>query len=151
MAYRFTGNQWIGADISGQEQIAKHLRTVGKKAGRKGLIKATAIVAADAKKRAPRRTGRLRSSLRRTGSKGEIRGTAPYAAWVHYGTRRAATGGSIYHAEKAGGSKGAARKAREQGGKPFIYDAINANLHEIMTAIAQEVAKTINDDAAKRR
>lgn len=73
---------------TGAARLAADLREVGERLADTRAVEdqAAAVIAADATRRAPRRTGRLASSVAAAG--GRVNVAAPYAPYVEYGTRR---------------------------------------------------------------
>jgi HK97 gp10 family phage protein len=77
-------------EVEGLQQLRRALRAIGKDAQKEGqtvVREAAQIVAAQARLNAPRRTGRLRDSIRGTtsGVKGVVRSPLPYAKVHEYG------------------------------------------------------------------
>jgi hypothetical protein len=77
-------------EVEGLQQLRRALRAIGKDAQREGqtvIREAAQIVASQARLNAPRRTGRLRDSIRGTtsGAKGVVRSPLPYAKVHEYG------------------------------------------------------------------
>jgi hypothetical protein len=76
--------------VDGLQELRRDLRQIGPDAVKeiRGVIKGAAqVVAADARTRAPRKTGRLANSIVATtsGDRGVIRSPLPYAAVQHWG------------------------------------------------------------------
>ena len=78
--------------VRGADRLAATLRAAGNKLGDMTQASTTAAqaVTADAKSKAPRRTGRLAASIVGEGRRNTARVTAgaPYAAYVEFGTAR---------------------------------------------------------------
>ena len=101
------------AVVTGIAEARRALRNIERKAQNASLRKATRIVADEAKRTAPRRSGGLRQSIR-TAGRGQVRASARYAPFVHYGTRR-------------------------QRPQPFFWDAYNRRRRDITEAYVDEI------------
>lgn len=115
----------------GDDELRKMLRTANKRAAE--------IVVRKAEPHVPVRTGKLKASLRATGTQrvGDARAggaRAPYAAAVHWGRRRGNVGSS------PGNHKGPNVVQKN----PFLYDAAQQSTGEIVDVYTQEVNRVIS-------
>lgn len=84
--------------ITGATEVAALLRQIAdrdlQKANRVALRKGADLVAADARVRAPVRSGNLRSQIRSASTQtgATVRGSAPYTAAIHWGRKRGNVG-----------------------------------------------------------
>ena len=104
---------------------------------RDGLKKAADIVAQEAKRRVPTRTGRARDSIRATsgGNKAYVVGgkaRVPYYGWLDFGSRRPVSGQPRRVGPWANSGVGP-----DQG--RFIYPALDATEQEVASAVAEAV------------
>ena len=116
-------------------QVSRALRAVGKDA--QGELKALGaeaanIVEADAKRRAPVRTGRLRNSIRSSGqARGAVvrggKASVPYYGWIDFGGKR---------------GKSSARRPFLKRGR-ILYPAIDARQDEVVEVYADGLRKII--------
>ena len=143
----------LTATVSGVKQVQRALRNVERKARRLNLYNATRMVADEAKRLAPRDTGRLRRSIRIQG-RGKVGSRVRYAPYVHWGTQRVSDGKgralSVYNEEQRAGRGAGAKAARAQGGQPFIYDAIDRRTHDIMSDLAEQIDRQARKEGLKQ-
>lgn len=136
-----------GTFVEGLAEVRRDLRTLGDAEGltevRDALKKGAGIVADDARRRVPVRSGKARDSLRGTagGNKAYVVGgkaKIPYYGWLDFGSRKPKTGNprSVGPWVKSGAGPAAGR---------FIYPAIDAKLAEV----AEFVGRAI-DQVARR-
>ena len=79
----------LTATVTGTRELKRALRKVLRRAERLDLYGAARMVADEAARTAPKRTGRLARSIRPLGG-GAVGSHLPYAGYVHWGTRRGA-------------------------------------------------------------
>jgi HK97 gp10 family phage protein len=111
---------------------------------RVGLKAAAQIVADDAKRRVPVRTGRARDSIRAAASGNRalvIGGKAkvPYYGWLDFGSRSPVAGNPRTVGPWRGSGTGPA-KGR------FIYPAIDAKFDEVVAAVSAAVEKALETE-----
>lgn len=104
---------------------------------RDGLKKAANIVAEEARKRVPTRTGRARDSIRATagGNRAYVVGgkaRVPYYGWLDFGSRRPVSGQPRRVGPWANSGIGPSQGR-------FIYPALDATEQEVASAVAEAV------------
>ena len=119
-------------------RVNAELRKIDREAAKQSMFNAAKIVQNAAKPLTPKRTGKLRHSVRIVG-RSSVGSRARYAGYVHFGTRRSAKGGSVYHSI---GLAAKTLKAMEQGGVPYVYAAIDQKLPEIVASLEADLAAT---------
>lgn len=115
----------VTATGRGFDTLARTLATAAGEIGElnAGLARAAEIIAAEARMRAPRRTGRLSGSVRSSRDVGRSRVTAaaPYAGPIHWGW-----------------------PARHIRARPFILDAADATERQWENACGDDVQRALN-------
>lgn len=131
--------------VEGVASLRRSLRVAGDmenlKEFRDGLKKAADIVAAEAKTRIPRKTGRAQESVRSgtSGNKAVVLGgkaRVPYYGWLDFGTRIPVKGNPRSVGPWVKSGKGP-REGR------FIYPALEAKQDQVREAVEDAVDSTL--------
>lgn len=130
-----------GVYVIGLAQLRRDLRKLGEAEElgevRGALRKAADIVAADARRRVPVRTGTARSSVRAlvSGNRAFVAGgkkRVPYYGWLDFGSRRPISGRSRSVGPWRGSGEGPT-KGR------FIYPAIDARMPDVAKFVGDAI------------
>lgn len=125
----------IRVDVKGVPELRARLRALGVDRIPKRLARAAKeaaeVVAADARRRAPKRTGRLAARTRATATAkvGVVRSSVRYAAPIHWGT----------------GSRAGLRGPHNIYPNPFLYDARDASRERVIQRY-EDALSHIEDD-----
>ena len=117
---------FLRAKVRGVRETQRSLRRIERKADNPSLQNAARLIAAEARRLAPRDSGRLRRSIRAQGS-GQVGSRVRYAPYVEYGTRR--------------------RRYRDA--QKFIEKAIDNRTHEIVSDIAKQIDDQVKAEGGK--
>lgn len=132
-------------EVENLREVAKQLRDLGDAGAKKSLRLANKagaeIVAAEARNRAPVRTGRLRSSIRATAGQtyASVAGggaKAPYFGFADYGNK--------VHSGHGVGRKDSHPRPFFAGGR-IVYPALAAKRGEVTEVYARELDRVIDD------
>lgn len=130
-----------GVYVTGLADVRRDLRKLGDAEQlsevRDALKQGADIVASDARRRIPRRSGRAAESVRATagGNKAYVQGgksSVPYYGWLDFGSRHAKHGEPRSVGPWAGTGAGPA-KGR------FIYPAIDSRIEEVARYVGQAI------------
>ena len=131
--------------VEGLGQLRRALRQVEDPAPlgelRQGLKQAADIVATEAKRRIPSRSGRARSAVRAVSSGNQAlvvggKKNVPYYGWLDFGSRTPVTGNPRTVGPWSGSGTG------PSGGR-FIYPAIEAKERQVVDAIDDAVGAVL--------
>lgn len=131
--------------VEGLSDLRRNLRRVEDAEGlaevRDGLRAAAAVVAVDAKRRVPAKSGKARDSIRAnvSGNRAFVVGgkaRVPYYGWLDFGTRNPRSG----QPRRIGPWKGTGQGPR--GGR-FIYKAIEARSRQVAEVIELSLERAI--------
>lgn len=131
--------------VEGLAELRRDLRKVGDvdtlRELRDGLKKAAGIVADDARRRVPSKSGRARSSVRAgaSGNRAYVAGgkkSVPYYGWLDFGSRRPVVGNARARGPWSGSGVGPSEGR-------FIYPAITDKEKQITDAVDDAMSRAI--------
>lgn len=131
-----------GLKVSGLKEVSSSLRKFGDIEGiqelQAGLLGAAQVVAEEAKRRVPVRTGTARDAIRATsyGTKAYINGgknSVPYYGWLDFGSRE-----PVYGRPRSVGPWSKPAPAGPMNGR-FIYPALDATKDEVLDIVEAAV------------
>lgn len=129
--------------VEGLAELRRALKDIGgaplQKQLRAKFLKVGEVVAEDARRRVPVKTGRARASIKAGVNANrayvqEGKASVPYMGWLDFG-------GTL---KPVGGRKNTIVRARPKGGR-FLYPAINANTDRIVAGAVKAFEDTARD------
>ena len=144
-----------GLETSGVEEVAAALTRIGasqEEVSRDGLTKFGTIVAAEAARLAPKRSGAMASSIKPTyygGAGGlSVKATHPAAYTMHAVAMGKSRGGMTFRVPSHSRSGSVVRAYVRQSyipNRPFLYQALAVKTRELNTAIEEALTKVVSE------
>lgn len=139
----------LGVQVSGLREVRAALRRLGDTESltdvREALKDAAGVVAEDARRRVPVRSGRARDSIRPTasGNRAFVQGgkaSVPYYGWLDFGSRQPISG----RPRSVGPWASPAPRGPEEG--RFIYPALDATRGDVVDALTEAIERAAHKE-----